>query len=126
MTTQEKKVVLYICTECNLLLLRIDKKYVEYARSNMDKDTGEYIADDYSDNEFDYYLCPECCGVESTISHRGEGAKTLKQILVSKETCTKLDALWSDISCEDPEDAYPSGIPLDNQELKEILVEQLI
>ncbi len=127
--SEERKVQLYICKRCKVLLLKIDKKYVQYEAAMME-DSGEYVSYTTEESEFDYYLCPMCSGADVEIGLMGssESEQTLEPILLTKEVCKQLSELWwNKHNDEDDEDNnFLHGIPLDTPELKEILTEHLI
>lgn len=127
---REEQMELYICTRCNLLLTRIDAKYVQYESATL-SESGEYEPGDGIDSEFDYYLCPICSGLSVDRKEIPEKA-TLEVKLFSLPTIKAIVALRRSLFelqiKSKAEDAYlyEVGIPLDTPGLKEMLLEELL
>lgn len=116
------KMTLYICPDCKILLMRPEKKWIEYNYSELQED-GVY-KDEY-DNEpfFDAYVCPSC----GNTTHEGEGDSVLKEIVIPIILAKELLALWSKYNTVPVVDElYTWGIPLSDSRLKEILTEELL
>ena len=116
-----KDMTLYIC---NLLLMKIDIRELIYMSAELD-DEGVYDNIGNSNSDFDCYLCPSC----STKSFTGENGEKkedcLKEIVVPIAAAKELIKLWNSI-LKEIDSLTEYGIPLDNQELKGLLMEYLI
>ena len=117
--------MLYICPNCNLLLMKIEKKYATYHRAVLHKD-GWYVDMGYdNDNEsdFDYYVCP-LCGLHAD----EDDGDHLKSITLPVSVAEQLIKLWEDFRGSDKNYTgdYDHGLPMDTDGLKEILVEGLL
>lgn len=113
---------LYICKDCNLLLLRIEKRFFAYESATL-KEDGWYTGTGITDTNFDVYKCPEC-GEDS--SEHGK----LDYITLPIETAQSLIKLWKELDAK-PVDSksyskYEYGIPLDEPELPSVIVEKLL
>lgn len=109
----------WICTRCNLLLMEVDSRSVVYERAVLDEGHYDYNGTHDYDGEHEYYLCPKCDG--SDITEPGV-TMTLEDREIPTKAVKELHKLWDDINAKDDEVNH-HGIPLDNEELKIILVE---
>ena len=122
----KSKVRLYICKSCQLLLMVVDIKYVHYETAWADPYTGEYLIGSFDrDDTVDAYLCNECGSSSEGLSSEDN---TLSSILVPIESIPKLHALWGKLKEQEKDinSMVTNGIPVDNQELKNILVEAFL
>ena len=118
------------CKECNLLLFEVDSRVIRYERSTIVA-KGFYenqgvIEPDYAD-EHDCYMCPQCSGtdVETGIE---DLIVTLEFRKIPVSALVELIKLWENLKCDytlskEMQYQVQRGIPLDNPELKAILVE---
>jgi len=126
---------LYICTRCNLLLTRLDARYVQYESATLNE-LGEYAEHENGESDFDYYLCPICSGTSVDIGQLDDGkggtydSKTLNPvrlpITVAKQLVEMQDTYFE--LNKDTKEAYlyHAGIPLGIPGLKEMLLEGLL
>jgi Zn-finger nucleic acid-binding protein len=125
----KQKMMLYICPNCQILLLSIDTKEIEYSNNTLNT-SGWYEHRSSGDAEVETYLCPRCSAAEW--QEDDEAIKPLQPITFNTtETARKLVELWDNIQAEEPDglaldrgELY--GIPLDREELKAIIMEDSI
>jgi hypothetical protein len=118
------KMSLYICKRCNVLLIQIDGRYVEYTCETLHEE-GEYMnSHDASEHEFDYYLCPMCSGI--SIEKEGRDL-TLHALLLPVSLARTLLQVWikNKVSAS-TKIQWLYGLPLDEVEVKTLLLEYLI
>ena len=117
---------MYICMRCKILLMLIDERVISTNRSQLDID-GNYVKKIVNSMN-QIYMCPSCCGIGKPDIHISDMDETLKVIEVDNKKIPELRKLWSDLFRNLNNDEQDScyGIPLDNKELREILLEELI
>lgn len=123
---KDRKMGLYICIHCELLLMRPDMRFRYYSSSKLNEEG--YYEDSYGDgdNAFDGYECPEC----------NDDQNDMKFIeFPSTETAKVLLDLWTRVRKEEDDNPDQSkmeyhechyGIPLKNEELKLLMLDALI
>jgi DNA-directed RNA polymerase subunit RPC12/RpoP len=114
--TKPTKMTLYICPECNDLLLWVEKKYDIYNDSFLDEN-GHYVDDRQQSPMLTAYVCSNC-GRERRIDYP-ETSDGLRSIVLPIELAPELLKLQV-------EEGNVQGISLDNLRLKELLTEHLI
>lgn len=117
---------MYICIRCKILLMLIDERIISTSRSRIDS-VGDYVRKIVNSiNQI--YMCPSCYGIGKPDIHISDMDETLKLIEVGKEKIPELCNLWSklfrNLNNDEQDSCY--GIPLDNKELRELLLEELI
>jgi len=120
-----------ICERCKVLLLQVTTKMIEYHLSELNEN-GEYEWTDHGEADYDSTLCPICSGTD-----QDDYDETLNSIELPIELKPKLFKIWESLQKEElnkpPQSKMSTelviteyGIPLDNKELKELLVEYLV
>ena len=119
MSEQSLKMTLYICNKCNLLLLRIDT--IESCQVlNSLREDGWYDSQESTELEIDDYLCP-CC-LETSTRDDQDKKDQLKSIVVPIPAAKSLIKYWESHTA----DEYTWGIPLDDQNLPDAVLEHLL
>ena len=120
------KMQLYICTHCDVLLMRVDSSVVADVPHFLEE-SGMYEEGNYGEAEHQYWLCPICSGIDSH-EYSGMDITLESYVFNGTEISKKLIDLWNklkQIGSKDPEreEIIRFGIPLDTKELKSIVME---
>lgn len=119
-----------ICKDCGMLLLVSERFWNNNNRDSMIlNDKGDWVPTDerLTDEATEYGLadmvcfgCPSCLAreddIDSVVVDRKYQFKDIKRIL----------ALWNRLKENDEDNNYLFGIPLENKEIQQLLVEILI
>lgn len=116
-----KMMTLYICSSCDILLIRPDVKESTYNSTKLNE-LGEYESLRDGDCYFEYYQCPRC-GLCSEGDLNTGNEVYFKKIVIPISVAKALIKLWNSL---DKKDEVRYGIPLDNPDLKGLLVEELL
>ena len=111
-----KNMILYICPDCDLLLLNIDAKEVTYCLQTLEED-GCYTTRHEEPAAHDYYLCPTC-GTRAILDD-----PPLQEICLPIKAAKDIISLWEQLKMKNADDTkdYGYGIPMKNDELKGLL-----
>lgn len=133
---KEQTFEIFYCDHCKVLLFKMDEKIVEYDACVLDE-RGCYEFRDAGEKDHDYWLCPICSASDNEDEREDRGG-VLKAIDIPVRLATPLIEMWNKMEimynsganeegdeCEDGY-IYEYGIPLNQPELKELLVEYLI
>jgi len=123
---EPQAMMLYICKNCNLLLMRPDKKFEVFDSSEL-KPNGWYEENGDGEQEFAYFICPICGN--NTDEYPDDAAMTsqpLSSIVLPISLAPTLIKLWYKKKDADVMDTYRYGIPLDDAELRDLIVEYML
>ncbi len=123
---------LYICKDCELLLMRPDMKFELFESSEL-KPNGWYDRSGNGEEELAYYICPSC---GNNSDDDGETEHKLDSILLPISAAASLIKLWYKRrdaekkkmlqEADNHADNYCYGIPLDDPEIPEVVLEHLL
>ena len=118
--------IMYICKRCKLLLMIIDERIISTSRAQLSI-TGAYVKQTV-DSIDTISICPSCYGIGKPSIHVSDMDETLKEIETGAEKIVELYKLWTTLfrNLNNAEQDACYGIPLENKELREILLEELI
>lgn len=118
----DQKMMLYICPNCEILLLAIDTKRTYYTSNELDED-GWYEGHHSSDDEHDEYTCAACSTMEYSKNENGDVLKSIT--FNTTKTAKMLLELWQKVKDEN-DSLCNYGISLHREELKAIIMEDSI
>lgn len=127
MSEKPKLMMLYICKDCGLLLMRPDKKYELFDSSEL-KPNGWYDGNGNGEQEFAYFICPSCgnnSDIDNDYAESSEGKLSPIELPIS--LAPTLIKLWykkrdAEVDTHD----YEYGIPLEDEEAQTLLLEYLL
>jgi hypothetical protein len=102
--------------------MRPDKKFEVFDSSELNS-TGWYEEHCNGETEFAYFICPIC----GNNTDEGTAADCLlDSIFLPLKLAVDLIKLWRRKKDADVMDVYEYGIPLDNAELRDLIVEYML
>jgi len=120
--TEQVNMMLYMCKQCNILLMKPDKKFELFDSSELKPD-GWYAENGNGEPEFAYFICPICGN--NTDEYTAADC-LLSSITLPIKLAPTLIKLWYKKRDVDVMDTYEYGIPLDDAELRDLIVEFML